>query len=142
MASALYTRDILRLATSIPHLGRLDPVDGSAEVRSPVCGSRVAVDVRLDGQGRVTALGIDPNACALGQAACALMGQHALGQSFADLDAARLALTDWLSGARADPGDWPGLDVFQPALTHHARHAAIRLAFEAVTQAMENAGRG
>lgn len=53
----LYTRDILRLAASIPHLGRLEAPQGSAERSSPVCGSRVIVDVTVDEAGRIAALG-------------------------------------------------------------------------------------
>jgi len=135
MAAPLYNTTILRLATSIPHQQRLADPDASVERRSPVCGSRVTVDVRVDGDGRVAALGQEVRACALGQASAALMGAHAIGRSAAELAAARDALTDFLAGARDDPGDWPGLDIFGPARPHSARHASIRLAFEAVAEA-------
>ncbi|HWL46098.1 MAG TPA: iron-sulfur cluster assembly scaffold protein [Sphingomonadaceae bacterium] len=135
MAAPLYNTTILRLATSIPHQQRLADPDASVERRSPVCGSRVTVDVRVDSDGRVAALGQEVRACALGQASAALMGAHAIGRSAAELAAARDALTDFLAGARDDPGDWPGLDIFGPARPHSARHASIRLAFEAVAEA-------
>ena len=90
--SALYSRDILRLASSIPHLGRLDRPQASAEKSSAVCGSRVAVDVALDGEGRVTELGQEVRACALGQASASLMGAHAVGRTGAELEDARDAL--------------------------------------------------
>ncbi|HVF94292.1 MAG TPA: iron-sulfur cluster assembly scaffold protein, partial [Sphingomonas sp.] len=35
--------------------------------------------------------------------------------------------------------DWPGIDVFTPALDYTARHASIRLAFEAAAEAAEAA---
>ncbi|CUS46777.1 hypothetical protein MGWOODY_Smn2270 [hydrothermal vent metagenome] len=38
--------------------------------------------------------------------------------------------------------DWPGFDLFTPALPHSARHASIRLAFEAVADAAEIARAG
>lgn len=139
MNAPLYNVTILRLAASIPHGERLADPEGSAERRSPVCGSRVTVDVRMDGEGRVAALGQEVRACALGQASANLMASHAIGRTPAELDAARDALTGWLAGARADPGDWPGLDVFAPALSHSARHASIRLAFEAVAEAAARA---
>ncbi len=82
----------------------------SVEKRSPVCGSRVIVDVALDAKGRVAALGQEVKACALGQASAALMGAHAIGRSPAELAEARDALAAWLAGERDDPGDWPGLD--------------------------------
>jgi len=139
--SALYNRDILRLAASIPHLGRLELAHGHAEKRSPVCGSTVAVDVSLDGEGRVAALGQEVKACALGQASASLMGAHALGRSPAELTDARDAFAAWLRGERDDPGVWPGLDVFAHARPHAARHASILLAFEAAAEAAHQAAR-
>ncbi len=138
--SALYNAKILRLATSIPHQQRLADPQATVEKRSPVCGSRVTVDVAVDDRGRVAALGQEVRACALGQASAALMGEHAIGRSPAELAAARDALTAFLAGERDDPGDWPGLEVFAPARPHGARHASIRLAFEAVAEAAANAG--
>lgn len=139
MPVPLYNAVVLRLATSIPHAVRLTAPQGSAERRSPVCGSRITVDVVLDAEGRVAALGQEVRACALGQASASLMGAHALGRSAAELAAARDALTDYLAGRRDDPGDWPGLSLFDGARPHSARHASIRLSFEAVTEAAERA---
>ena len=133
--SALYSRDILRLAASIPHLGRLETPQGSAERRSKVCGSRVVVDAVLDEGGRIAALGLEVKACALGQASAALMGIEAIGRTEAQLAEARDTLAAYLSGKRADPGGWPGLAAFEPARAFPARHAAILLSFEAAAAA-------
>lgn len=141
MSAPLYNSTILRLAASIPHASRLGDADASVEKRSPICGSRVTVDVRLDGDGRIAALGQEVRACALGQASASLMGAHAIGRSGAELAAARDALAAFLAGARDDPGDWPGLEIFRPARAYPARHASIRLAFEAVAEAAERAGK-
>lgn len=141
MSAALYNSTILRLATSIPYQARLADAQASAERRSPVCGSRVTVDVALDEAGRIAALGQEVRACALGQASAALMGEHAIGRSVVELEAARDALTEFLAGERDDPGEWPGLEIFAPARPHKARHASIRLAFEAVAEAAAQAER-
>lgn len=141
MARTLYNRDILRLATSIPHLGRLDGAQASVEKSSPVCGSRVVIDVVLDEQGRLAGLGQEVRACALGQASASLMGAHAIGRSQAELASARDALAAYLAGERDNPGEWPGLDVFRDARSFSARHGSILLAFEAVAQAASEARR-
>ncbi len=135
MSAALYNSTILRLAASIPHDQRLAEAEGSSSRRSPICGSRVTVDVMLDGEGRVAALGQEVRACALGQASASLMGKHAIGRSLDELEAARDALTAYLAGERDDPGDWPGVEVLIPARDYPARHPSIRLAFEAVAEA-------
>jgi len=135
MTAALYNATILRLAASIPHDERLPSAQASVEKRSPVCGSRVTVDIVLGADGRVAALGQEVRACALGQASASLMGAHAIGRTPAELDAARATLTAYLAGEGEDPGDWPGLDIFAPARAYPARHASIRLAFEAAAEA-------
>jgi len=133
--STLYSRDILRLAASIPHLGRLGTPQGTAERASKVCGSRVAVDLTLDDEGRIAALGLEVKACALGQASAALMAAAAIGRTEAELVEARAALAGWLRCERRDPGAWPGLAVFETARAFSARHAAILLPFEAAAAA-------
>jgi NifU-like protein involved in Fe-S cluster formation len=135
MPAALYNRDILRLAASIPHQRRLDHPQASVEKSSPVCGSRVIVDLVIDGDGRVAALGQEVRACALGQASAALMGAHAIGRTAEELGAARDALAAFLAGTREDPGDWPGLAVLAAARPYGARHAAILLPFAAAAEA-------
>ncbi|MDQ8754894.1 iron-sulfur cluster assembly scaffold protein [Sphingosinicella sp. LHD-64] len=139
MVSTLYSRDILRLASAIPHLGRLETPQGTAERTSPVCGSRVVVDVVVDGAGRVADLRQEVQACALGQASAALMGREAIGRTGEEFATARDAFAAYLTGARGDPGDWPGLEVFSEARRVTARHRSILLAFDAAAAATEAA---
>jgi NifU-like protein involved in Fe-S cluster formation len=139
VTTALYNRDILRLAASIPHQRRLEHPQASVEKRSPTCGSRIAIDVIMDNKGRVAELGQEVKACALGQASASLMGAHALGRSSTELAYARDALAAFLDGRNDDPGDWPGLDLFRPARPYKARHASILLAFDAAAEAARQA---
>jgi NifU-like protein involved in Fe-S cluster formation len=127
VTAPLYNAEILRLAAEIPHHVRLDAPHATAERRSPICGSRVTVDVALGDDGRVAEVGLLVRACALGQA------------SAEELAAARDALTAWLAAGEGDAPDWPGLAVFGPALSYTARHPSIRLAFEAAAEAAEQA---
>ncbi|WP_340313314.1 iron-sulfur cluster assembly scaffold protein [Rhizorhabdus argentea] len=139
MSAALYNSNILRLATSIPHQARLGAPQATVSKRSPICGSRVTVDVVVDDDGRLVELGQEVRACALGQASAALMGEYAIGRTPAELACARDALAAFLAGERNDPGEWPGLELFAPARPHAARHPSIRLAFEAVAEAAARA---
>lgn len=138
MTAPLYTTQILRLAATIPHQRRLPDPMGSAEKRSPICGSRVTVDVNVDREGRVQDVGLLVNACALGQASAALLGEAVIGTSAAEIAIARDTLAAWLAGEGALP-EWPGFALFEPALPHSARHASIRLAFEAAAEAAQAA---
>ena len=138
VSDPLYTRDILGLATSIPHLGPLDPHDGRAELRSPACGSRVSVSVRME-YGRVAALGQSVEACAFGQASAALMGQNAIGRSRKEVAEALAELTAWLAFESVNPGSWPGLAVLVPARPKTGRHGAMLLPFRALLAAIDEA---
>lgn len=139
MSASLYNTDILRLAANIPHHQRLHAPDASVRKRSPVCGSQVAVDVRMDDAGKVAALGLEVRACALGQASASLMAAHAIGLTADELAEARDRLAAFLKGESDDIDFWPGLGIFMPARDYPARHASIRLGFEAVAEAASGA---
>jgi NifU-like protein involved in Fe-S cluster formation len=137
MNAPLYNTGILRLAASIPHHERLAAPMGSSEKRSPICGSRVTVDINLI-EGRVSDVGMLVRACALGQASSSLLAANVVGRTPAELAEVRDQLTAWLAGEGPLPG-WPDLDILQPALTVTARHPSIRLAFEAAAEAAAQA---
>lgn len=134
MSAPLYNKDILRLAANIPHHQRLPDAQASVEKRSPTCGSRVTADARMT-DGRLADMGLEVRACALGQASAALMAAQAIGMSAAELADARDKLTAYLSGESDDLDFWPGLSVLAPARDYPARHASIRLGFEAIAEA-------
>ena len=138
MSAPLYNAEILRLAATIPHHERLADPMATAEKRSAICGSRVTVDVALAEAGRVGDVGMLVRACALGQASSSLLAANVIGRTPEELAAARDALTDWLAGTGERP-DWPGIDIFTPALDYSARHPSIRLAFEAAAEAAATA---
>ena len=74
MSAPLYNAEILRLAATIPHHERLSEPMATAEKRSPICGSRVTIDVAVDDAGRVSEVGLLVRACALGFGFGALKG--------------------------------------------------------------------
>ena len=137
MSAPLYNTEILRLAASIPHHERLGDPMGSAEKRSPICGSRVTIDINLI-DGRVSEVGLLVRACALGQASAALLAINVAGKTPQEIARARDQLTAWLAGEGVAP-DWPDVDLLAPALPVTARHPSIRLAFEAAADAAANA---
>ena len=138
MNAPLYTTEILRLAASLPEPRDLDRVSGSAEQRSPTCGSTVRTEVRLS-DGRVEAISQTVHACAFGQASAALLGAGAAGRDRAEVAQAVADLSSWLAGDRDQPGEWPGLDALTPARSRKSRHGAILLPFRALLAAMESA---
>jgi NifU-like protein involved in Fe-S cluster formation len=136
MNAPLYTIEILRLAGSLPDPARLERVDGSAQLRSPTCGSTVQTEVQMGGDGRVVAVSQQVRACAFGQATAALVAKHALGRNRDEVSEALEALRGWLDGSRDDPGGW-GFDALAPARSRTSRHGAILLPLRALLAAIE-----
>lgn len=135
----LYSARILALAADIPHLGRLSTPDATVKRRSPLCGSTVTVDVSVT-DGRLTDLGQDVKACALGQAAAAVVGSAAVGATLVQIETAR----DQLRAMLKDQGPVPdapfdGFEVLTPAVAYKNRHASILLSIEATAEAVQQA---
>lgn len=143
MDGALYNAEILRLAASIPHGRRIDTPDASVRRSSPICGSRVTVDITVDPAGRVTGFAQEVRACALGQASAAILATGIVGQDHASLADAHSALTAWLKGSGPLPPilsiHFPRLSLMEPARAHPGRHASIALAFAAAAEAAAEA---
>ena len=134
---ALYSKRILALAADMPHAERLPDPEGSATKRSPLCGSTVTVDVRMDGD-RVAGYGQDVKACALGQASAAILGKGIVGASRDEIAAGRDALAAMLKeGAEAPEGMWADLEVLTPAKDYKNRHASIMLAWDGAVEAID-----
>ena len=65
MLNEVYNKRILQFAADIPLLERLSDADATATAVSRLCGSKVSVDIKMDGDV-VSAFGHDVKACALG----------------------------------------------------------------------------
>jgi NifU-like protein involved in Fe-S cluster formation len=137
MNAPLYTTEILRLAASLNEPHQLDHEDGSAEVRSPTCGSRVRLTVQLDKDRRVECLSMQVHACAFGQASAALVERHSRGRTHDELASAMLGISRWLASEDEDSSAWPGIVALEPARPRKARHGAILLPFRALLAAMD-----
>ncbi len=135
----LYSQRILALAADIPHAERLANPTASVKRRSPLCGSTVTVDVAVE-DGRIARFGQDVKACALGQAAAAVVGANAIGRTRDEIERARDQLRAMLKENGPVPAaPFDGLEVLLPARDYRNRHASILLALEATAEAMAEA---
>jgi NifU-like protein involved in Fe-S cluster formation len=134
MSIAVPPPEVIRLTTANPYPDRLPAPMGSAEKRSPLCGSRVTIDIDLDAEGRVAAIGTRVLACAFGQAAATIVARHAIGRTPADLDGARAAMARWMAG-EGDAPDWPEIDHLAPDRLNTVRKGSVQLAFQAAAEA-------
>ena len=133
----LYSGRILALASDIPHHARLSAPQTSVKRRSPLCGSTVIVDLDMQ-DGRVSRFGQDVKACALGQAAAAILGQVVLGRRAGELATARDQLRAMLTANGPVPdAPFDGFEVLKPAQDYRNRHASILLALDAAAEASQ-----
>ena len=141
MAVDLYHNRVLELASDIPRLGRLENPEGSALKVSRICGSTVHVDVRLTPDGAaIEAIAVDPKACALGQAATAILSGQAVGAAPGEITAARDALKAMLKEGAAPPdGRFWELRHLAGVADYPPRHTSTLLAFDAAVAALEQA---
>jgi NifU-like protein involved in Fe-S cluster formation len=139
MIDDLYSARILKLAANMPRAGRLAAPDGSSERVSKLCGSRVTVDVVLS-EGRVADYAQDVKACALGQAAAAIVGESVIGASVQEIEMAREAFHAMLKEGGPPPeGRFSDLAVLAPVKDYPPRHASTLLALEATVDACRRA---
>ena len=139
MIDELYSAKLLTLAANMPRAGRLTAPDGSAERVAKLCGSKVIVDVAMDGE-RVADFAQDVKACALGQASAAVLGAQVVGASLAEIEMARDAFRAMLKAGGPPPeGRFSDLAMLAPVKDYPARHASTLLAFEAAAAAVRQA---
>ena len=139
MIDDLYSARVLTLAANMPHAGRLAAPQATSEKVSKLCGSRVLVDVAVDG-GRVSAFAQEVKACALGQAAAAVLGAYVIGAEVEEIEQARDQLKAMLkSGAPPPKGRFAELALLEAVKDYPARHASTMLAFEAAAEAARRA---
>jgi NifU-like protein involved in Fe-S cluster formation len=139
MSGSLYSIDVLRMAARVADFPPLVEPDALEERRSPTCGSRMAVTLRFDAEGRITAIGLDAKACALGQAAAAIMARGAVGADRATMATVTEAWCAYLAGDSDALPDWPDLALLAAGRDYPARHPSMRLAFEAALAALNHA---
>ena len=139
MTADPYSTDVLKLAASIEHLGRLETPQGQAHKTSRLCGSEIDVTLALDGD-IVRDIGLEVSACALGQAAACVLSRQAIGTSISEIETARNQLHAMLkTGAPPPEGRFSELKALEPARDYPMRHGSVMLAFEAAVAAIEDA---
>ncbi|CAL4866807.1 hypothetical protein MMA231_01052 [Asticcacaulis sp. MM231] len=138
MIDNLYSREILRSTTQLQHVGHLATPQGVADKVAKLCGSTIHIELNMDGEV-ITEFAQQVQACALGQASAAILSQHVIGATAAEVTEARDALRHLLKG---EPTDFPlrfeDLRILSSVKDFPARHASTLLAFDATVAAISS----
>lgn len=136
MMDDIYNSRILEFAGNIPRIGTLPDADAEANAHSKLCGSRVKVYLKLDGD-TVSDFAHEVKACALGQASSSVMARHVIGATVSEI---RQAREDMLAMLKADgegpAGRFEDMRFLKPVKDYKARHASTMLTFDAVVDAI------
>lgn len=136
--TTLYMPEILALAVELAGYPLAPDLPFMGEARSRTCGSVLKLGLEFGPDGRVTRIGLQATACAIGQAAAALFAKGATGHDGAGLARHGQALEHWLAGTGPRP-DWPGIGMLDHARHYPARHGAILLSWKAAQAALGKA---
>jgi len=133
----IYNNRILEFAGNIPHAGGMADADAQAEKHSKLCGSKVKVYIKMDGD-QVCDFSHEVRACALGQASSSIMAHHVVGASRAEIRKARQDMINMLTANGEGPeGRFEDMRVLKPVKDYKARHASTLLTFEAVCDCLD-----
>ncbi|PDS40726.1 iron-sulfur cluster assembly scaffold protein [Rhizobium anhuiense] len=132
----IYNSKILEFAGNIPLIGTLADADATAQAHSKLCGSKVRIWLKMDGD-TVSGFAHDVKACALGQASSSIMARHVVGATSGELRQARLDMLAMLKADGAGPqGRFEDMRYLLPVRDYKARHASTMLTFDAVVDAI------
>lgn len=133
----IYNNRILEFAGNIPLAGGMADADAQAEKHSKLCGSKVKVYIKMDGD-QVCDFSHEVRACALGQASSSIMAHHVVGASRAEIRKARQDMINMLTANGEGPeGRFEDMRVLKPVKDYKARHASTMLTFEAVCDCLD-----
>ena len=129
----LYSTKILELATQISLTGSLENPQTSVQLRTPLCGSSIKIDLCIT-DAKISDFRQEIKACALGQASAAILSKNIIGISISLKDQVRKMLKEGLPSPEKPFDDF---EFLRPAINFKNRHDSILLPFDAIQQAIK-----
>lgn len=81
----LYREQIIDRYKNPHHRGNLDPHDISYEDDNPLCGDHIRIEMRVNGEGRVSDAVFDGKGCSISQASADLLIESIIGKSLEEV---------------------------------------------------------
>ena len=141
-SAELYQQVILEHNRRPRNYGPLGDATHSAEGDNPLCGDRYTIDLRLDDDGTLAAIGFYGAGCAISKASASLMTETVTGMSAAEVNALFERFHDLVRG-RLDAGrhtELGKLQVFSGIWEYPARVKCAILSWHALSSALAGGG--
>lgn len=133
---ALYQEMILDHYRRPRNKGTLENPDASVEMKNPLCGDEIALQVAFDSAG-VCDLKFSGRGCSISQASASMMTQLVKGKSTEEIDAIRKQFRDLMLGdASADDSKIGSLRALSGVARFPARVKCALLAWNALETAL------
>ncbi len=142
MIDNLYQKAILKQAAAAVGHGILDNFDRKHITHNPLCGDKITVYLKLDGD-KISHFSHETKACVLCQATASILGQCAMGETEQSLRSIHEELKKNLAEKNLVDKKWPKdkwnlLNIFQPVSEHKNRHTCLTLPFEGIFHALNS----
>ncbi|NQW51393.1 MAG: iron-sulfur cluster assembly scaffold protein [Rhodospirillales bacterium] len=134
MSDQLYQERIVALAKAKTGAGKLADPTRTARRDNPLCGDRVVIDVRLDGEGRIAEIGHQVRGCLLCQASASALSSVAIGRDAAGIAELRHDAERALGRESGDTHE--PFSAFAPVAAHKSRQECVLLPLEALKDAL------
>ena len=134
MNDQLYQERIVALAKAKTGAGKLAAPTRAARKDNPLCGDRVTIELKLDGQGKIAEIAHQVRGCLLCQASAAALASVAVGRDAKGISQLRHDAERAL-GHESGPAGEP-FAAFAPVAAHKSRHDCVLLPFEAIEEAL------
>jgi nitrogen fixation NifU-like protein len=142
LLSDLYQEVILDHNRRPRNYGSLDQATGKAEGHNPLCGDRVTVYIRMDGD-RISAVTFEGTGCAISTASASIMTEVLQGKTLAEAHELFHKFHDMVTGkAILDPDDeeLDRLMVFHRLSEYPVRVKCATLVWHALLSALDEKG--
>lgn len=134
MSEQLYQERIVALAKAKTGAGKLANPSKSARRDNPLCGDRVTIDVRLDGEGRIAEIAHQVRGCLLCQASASALSSVAVGRDAEGVGEIRRDAERAIGRAAGEAGE--PFSAFAPVAGYKSRQECVLLPFEALKDAL------
>jgi nitrogen fixation NifU-like protein len=134
MSDQLYQERIVALAKAKTGAGKLASPTRSARRDNPLCGDRVSIDVRVDGEGRIAEIAHQVRGCLLCQASASALSSVAVGRDKAGIAEIRHEAEKAIGREMGNPHE--PFTAFAPVRAYKSRQECVLLPFEALEDAL------
>jgi len=137
----LYRELILDHSRNPRHFGRLSDATHTADGINPLCGDKLKLYLRVDGQGRIESSSFEGSGCAISVASASLMTDTVTGLPVDQAEACFEKITQRLQDGDPADNSNPGLEKLRAldgVRDFPARIKCATLAWQALHSALEN----